>query len=251
MPLVDRNGVTFHTQRLGEAGPPLVMLHGLVVGSLASWYFTSAPPLAKSHRVLLFDLRGHGLSSRPATGYGVRSMAQDLAALLEEFGDEPVRLVGHSFGALVALRFALDHPGRVTKLALVEAPLPPSRLGEVAAFLGRPAAELTSSLPAPLQAALGAGKRQALRFVEQVRALGQTSLPADLEAERDVPDEELGRLDAEVRCFYGTASAVLPVGERLAAVIPGASLRTLPGGHYLPLEAPAELTAGLVEFLDG
>ncbi|MGH7285457.1 MAG: alpha/beta fold hydrolase, partial [Polyangiaceae bacterium] len=60
MSLETRNGVALHVQRLGENGSPVVMLHGLFVGSMASWYFTAAPALAEKHRVLLYDLRGNG-----------------------------------------------------------------------------------------------------------------------------------------------------------------------------------------------
>src|SRR5678815_1667967 len=58
MPLVAANGLQFHVQELGD-GRPVVMLHGLLIGSLASWYFTVAPALAPAHRCRLYDLRDH------------------------------------------------------------------------------------------------------------------------------------------------------------------------------------------------
>ena len=110
------------------SGPTsVVMLHGLLIGSLASWYFTAAPALAKRHRVMLYDLRGHGRSERVASGYDLVTQTGDLQELADRFDDRPIDLVGHSYGGLIALRFALDHPGRVRRLVLVEAPLPPSR----------------------------------------------------------------------------------------------------------------------------
>ena len=82
MPLETHRGLTFHVQDLGRgegtrarARTPVVMLHGLLVGSLASWYFTSAPVLAEARRVRLFDLRGHGKSGRATSGYDVPTMA--------------------------------------------------------------------------------------------------------------------------------------------------------------------------------
>ena len=83
MSAVVANGLSFHVQELG-AGPPLVMLHGLLIGSLASWYFTAAPTLAQRHRVRLFDLRGHGRSEVARDGYGVGAMAGDLEALVAD-----------------------------------------------------------------------------------------------------------------------------------------------------------------------
>jgi len=127
MALVNAGDVSLNAVELGE-GPPVVMLHGLISGSSASWYFTCAPVLAKNHRVILYDLRGHGRSAPAAGGYDTATLAKDLENLLDAMGvDEPVSLVGHSYGALVAMRFALAHPERVNRLALVEAPLPPSR----------------------------------------------------------------------------------------------------------------------------
>ena len=110
MSYLTAGGIAHHVQELG-AGPPVVMIHGLLLGSMASWYFTAAPALARRHRVRLYDLRGHGRSSIPATGYQLPSMAADLEALMSHLGMERVHLVGHSFGGRVALTSA---PGDTT-----------------------------------------------------------------------------------------------------------------------------------------
>jgi pimeloyl-ACP methyl ester carboxylesterase len=251
LPFFVANGVRLHTQILG-AGPPVVLLHGLLVGSLATWYFTAAPALARAHRLLLYDLRGHGRSDRPPRGYDVATLAADLASLADGFDPGPLSLAGHSYGALVALRFALDRPGRVARLALVEAPLPPSRLGEMELWAGRGPAELLGSLPPGLREAVGSGGRRASRFLRGLRALlSETSALADLRAEQDVPDAALARLACPLLCVYGERSSCRPAGERLAGVVPGARLEVLPGGHYLPLEAPGPLTRTLAEFFHG
>jgi pimeloyl-ACP methyl ester carboxylesterase len=237
-------------QELGtkSAAPDVVMLHGLLLGSLASWYFTAAPVLARSRHVVLYDLRGHGLSERTAGGYDVATMAGDLAGVVERCTSGVVDLVGHSFGALVALRFALDHPERVRRLVIVEAPLPPSSFHELDAFVARPAAEMIEALPEGVRDFVAKGGRRAKRFVESVGFLvGESSLLADLKAEPDVPDAELGRLAMPVLCVYGEQSSCRPVGERLRRAIPGAALRTLPGGHYLHLDA----STALAEVIDG
>jgi len=232
------------------AQPPIVMLHGLLLGSLASWYFTAAPALARSRRVILYDLRGHGLSQRVPGGYGVRAMAADLRALLDALAPQPVALVGHSWGALVALRLALDQPARVTRLALVEAPLPPGRLDELRAFAARDPRDMAAALPASLRAALDGGGRRGARLLAALAFLtGESSALADVAAEPDVPDDVLRGVRCPVLLAYGTDSSCLPVGERLARVIPGAHLARLSGGHYLHLDATAALTHALEVFL--
>ncbi|MEQ1507956.1 MAG: alpha/beta fold hydrolase, partial [Myxococcota bacterium] len=120
-----------HVVTLG-AGPPVVAIHGLLLGSVAQWYFTLGPALAARHRVVMYDLPGHGLSSTRPGGYGLATLAADLERLLAEL-DGPadvVDLVGHSWGALVALTFAQAHPARVRRLVVIDPPLPP---GDVAA----------------------------------------------------------------------------------------------------------------------
>jgi pimeloyl-ACP methyl ester carboxylesterase len=258
MSVTEARGVTFHTQELGPPAPDapgVVMIHGLFTGSLAAWYFTAAPEIARFRRVLLYDLRGHGRSERTPSGYDLATMAGDLDALAAAFQGQagaPLDLIGHSYGALVALRFALDHPARVRRLALVEAPLPPSRFGELDAFAARAPAEMAEALPEGLRAALGHAGRRGARLVESLRFLAEdSSLLADLRAEPDVPDDALARVSCPVLCVYGDRSICRPVGDRLARALPDARLVVLPGGHYLHLDASAALTAALVEFLDG
>jgi pimeloyl-ACP methyl ester carboxylesterase len=249
--------LSFHCLELGGESarpdaPPVVMIHGLLVASLASWYLTAAPRVADKRRVFLYDQRGHGKSERPASGYGVANMAADLAALLEAWGLSRVALVGHSYGALVALRFALDHPDRVSELVLVEAPLPPPRFDGMDAFLEQTPEKMLAALPEIVQQAVSGGNRQARKFVESVSALTfDTTLVKDIRAEGDIPDAELARLAARTLCIYGRQSSCLDVGERLAKVLPSATLTVLEGGHFLHLDATAALTTTIAEFFDG
>jgi pimeloyl-ACP methyl ester carboxylesterase len=243
MSFVAVNGLELHVQDLGAAGTPVIMLHGLLIGSVASWYFTAAPALARGHRVRVYDLRGHGKSQLAPTGYDVRTMASDLSGLA---GSEPVDVVGHSWGALVALRFAIDQPARVRRLVLVEAPMPPSSVTEMQAFVtgGDPLA----ALPAQM-------RTQGRRGERLVRALSrlvlETTLVADLRAELEPEARELATVRAPTLLVYGDRSSCAPGGERLARAIPGSRHVVLAGGHYLHLDARDELTRHIVEHLDG
>ncbi len=250
MPYLNANGVRLHLQRLGE-GPPLVMLHGLLIGSLASWYFTAAPALARQSSVLLYDLRGHGRSERVALGYDSDTMVVDLEAVTEEL-PEPITLVGHSYGAVVALKFALRHPHRVARLALVEAPLPPSAAGEVNDFLALEPAQMLQVLPDSVKSMFAGRRRAAGRLLKNLHYLAtQSSLIDDLRAETDIADETLAALQCPVLLVYGTQSPCREVGVRLSRALPRAELVLLDGGHNLPLEATQALTECLTGFCHG
>jgi len=250
MQIATDDGVRLHVQEIGE-GAPVILLHGLLLGNMTTWYWTAAPELARRHRVILFDLRGHGLSERVPSGYGVEQMARDLEAVVDRLTHGPVDLIGHSYGAAVALTFALRHPGRVRKLALVDAPLPPSRLAELDAFCRLGPDEMLRALPRELVRALTGDGRRARRFVDAMRFLAQeSSLLDDLRRAEDVPDDALRAIDCRVLAVYGTESSCRPVGARLARLVAGAQHVELAGGHFLPLQSPGPLTDVLARFID-
>jgi len=97
----------------------MVMVHGLAA-NLSFWYMRILPLLAKDYRVMVYDLRGHGLSGMPPQGYTTRHMAEDLHGLLEEMGVKKAHLVGHSVGGAICLHYAILHPERVRSLNLID-----------------------------------------------------------------------------------------------------------------------------------
>src|ERR1700760_1964235 len=114
-----KNGLTLHYQRTGK-GPDVVMIHGLT-GNLAVWHLKIIPMLMDRFRTLSYDLRGHGYSDMPPSGYSADDMAGDLEGLLDALEIRDAYLVGHSFGADIALYFALLYPERVRKVVAIEA----------------------------------------------------------------------------------------------------------------------------------
>ena len=109
--------------RAGGHGPPLVLLHGFPQ-THAMWH-RIAPALARTHWVVCPDLRGYGWSSVPPgdegrEAYAKRSMGRDVVAVMEALGHVRFALVGHDRGARVGYRLALDEPGRVERLGLLD-----------------------------------------------------------------------------------------------------------------------------------
>jgi esterase len=255
VPHLTANDQELHHQLLGDAtsdATPCVFAHGLLVDNLSSWYFGAAPIVAASRLAVCYDLRGHGLSSHAADGYDVGTGARDLIALLDSLGLQQVDLAGQSWGALICLRVALEHPKRVRRLVLCEAPLPPSSLTEMASVINSDPQALLNMLPESLREAFTGGKRRALKAASRLkRLLTESSLIADLKAEGDIDDELLAALSKETLLLYGDDSSCRPVADRLLELIPHASLKTLPGGHYLAAERASDVGALIKEFLDG
>ncbi len=117
MARVPIRGVTLNVVEAGR-GTPLVLLHGFT-GNAARWA-PFAAAAQRRFRTIAVDLLGHGESDAPAdpARYAMKEVVEDLATLLDEFGVERGALVGYSMGGRVALAFAIDHPERVSALAL-------------------------------------------------------------------------------------------------------------------------------------
>jgi pimeloyl-ACP methyl ester carboxylesterase len=252
VPVVERNGLRFHVQELGEEGPPVVFVHGLLE-NMATWYFTAAPEVARSHRVLLFDQRGHGRSEPAGTGYGVAALAADLAAHVEAFAPgERVSLVGSSLGGTVVLRYAADRPDRVDRLALVDAPLPALAGSELGWLAQAEEADIFALLPTDARRYFTDHGRRRNGIVQHARSFAfETTVVAELEADPDVADDELARIDRPVLLLYGDRSFNRDARDRLLRVLPDGRAVDVPAGHFIALEAATEMTSALTEFLRG
>lgn len=101
-----------------KAAPPLVLIHGLA-STLRIWDFV-APILAERYFVLAYDQRGHALSEKPDEGYNLPTMLADLVGFLDALHIENPVLVGHSWGANLALAYAAEYPEKCAGLALVD-----------------------------------------------------------------------------------------------------------------------------------
>jgi pimeloyl-ACP methyl ester carboxylesterase len=115
------NGATIHV-RVGGKGPAVVLLHGY--GETGDMWAPLAAVLARDHTVVVPDLRGLGLSSRPGGGYDKKTQAGDVAGVLDAFKIAKADFVTHDIGNMVGYAFAAQHPDRVTKFVLIDAPLP-------------------------------------------------------------------------------------------------------------------------------
>jgi pimeloyl-ACP methyl ester carboxylesterase len=135
---VEANGIRIHYLDHGGDGPDLVLAPGLTANAHSFDGLVHAG-LTDVARVLALDMRGRGESDAPASGYAIEDHANDVLGLLDALGLERVVMGGHSFGGLVTYWLAANHPGRVQRCVVIDAPavLDPAMLEQVKPSLDR------------------------------------------------------------------------------------------------------------------
>jgi pimeloyl-ACP methyl ester carboxylesterase len=118
---IKTDAMTIHV-RVGGRGPAVVLIHGF--GDTGDMWAPLAAQLAHNHTVVVPDLRGMGLSSRPKDGYDKRTQAGDIGALLTQLKIDHAMVVGHDIGTMVAYAYAARYPDKTDRLVLMDAPVP-------------------------------------------------------------------------------------------------------------------------------
>lgn len=257
--IVPANGVELYYEVWGS-GAPLVLIEGL---SVATWTWDlQLPVLSRHFRVIAYDNRGVGRSSKPAGPYSIAQMADDLAGLLDALGVDRAHVLGTSMGGMIAQELALRHPDRVDRLVLVAttaggathvpmsaetlrrvlAPAPPDREGirerlRLAfsdAFLATPYADRMIDFrlndPQPVQA-----------FQAQAAAGATFDRASDI-----------GRITAPTLILAGTEDLLVPLANAhyLHARIPDSTLIEYDGlGHQFFIEAADRFNRDVIDFL--
>jgi 3-oxoadipate enol-lactonase len=255
MPTITANDVDLYYERRG-AGPRLLFFNGsgatLATSGPLIWSF------ADRFEVAAHDQRGLGRSAIPPGPYSMADYAADAAALLDHIGWATCRVIGVSFGGMVAQEFAVTWPGRVERLALVctspggsgrasyplheLAELPPAERDAIALRITdtRFTAEWLAEHPTDraIVEMMGA-RRTEPKSTEQLRGERE-----QLEARRR---HDVSRRLAAIACptlvACGRYDGIAPLanGEWIAAQIAGAQLRTYEGGHIFFLQDPTAL----------
>lgn len=262
MTMIRANGIEVHIEQLdpptggpggvhagrGDGPATLVMIHGMASDSLASWYFTVAKPLADAGlRVLMYDLRGHGHTERPPTGYSLDDFVDDLSAMLTERDvTGPVHLLGNSFGGTIAFAYAIRHPERVASVAAIESS-PPTKawMARVARRLDR-AADLLPRPEALAQISTGRGERVARRARATGEMLVTTTLAKDLPASALPSSAQISAIGVPVLCLYGANSAVVELAPAVVRLLPQTRTVVLPGEKHTVLIDRPEAVRRLV-----
>ena len=245
---------SLHVQLQGPPGaPPLLMLHSLGTG-LHVWD-PQAEALARTHRVIRFDLRGHGLSSPVPGEASMAALAEDAFGVLDALGIGAAHLAGISIGGRIAMEMAASRPDRVLSLFLLDTAMefPPAAnwAARIEAVTEGGMAAVVDGVMARWVVDPSAPAARGLRaMLLTTPAEGYAAACAAL---RDARAEPLaGRLRGPATVIVGELDQASPVAaaEAIRDAIPGARLTILPGVSHIPtFEAAEPVIAALREHL--
>jgi pimeloyl-ACP methyl ester carboxylesterase len=273
---IDAGEVRLHAV-IGGDGPPLLLIHGWP----GSWYYWRLVmlALARDFTVIAVDQRGIGLSDKPEEGYDTATLANDLVALMDVLGHAQFAVVGVDTGMLIGYALAADHPDRVVRLAVGEAPLPgitpPTPL-----ILPDPVVDRLWHIPfnqlKETNEQLVRGREEIFFGAEFSASAGTNKLPDETvkyyvdglassfealhgsfqlyrafnaTAAQNV-ERKTRRLSMPVLAMGGAESVGARAAETMKLTADDVETLVVPGvGHWLAEQAPDELVAALTEFL--
>lgn len=239
MPLIQINNKKVHILELNPEGvDTIIMIHGMFTNS-SIFYFNIAPILAKKYRVIMYDLRSHGLSEKIDHGYDLETLSQDFIELLKQFNLNQVDVVGYSFGGLISLYSAIHYSERIKKIAIIESPLT-DRDEETEKIIEKYGNEFLehymknyseSTNIKPNNKQLEKNKRL-FNYL-----LHETTMPKDLIKDEFFSSQEnMSKVKQKTLLLYGDESDCLPDGKLLNTYIPNSELFIGKGDHNIPIQ---------------
>lgn len=263
--VIAANGHELYYEAHGE-GPPLVLVMG--IGYDASlWLLQQVPALARHFRIIAFDNRDAGRSSRASAPYGIGDMADDLSGLLDALDVARAHVLGVSMGGMIAQEFALRHPGRLDRLVLcaTAAATARSACDPIRVWSWVHSADADGAMFAEQQFVWLFSPR----FLRDREAVAQTRALLASNPHPVGPDayarqaaaylahdalERLGSVRAPALVVGGERDLLTPpwIVREVADAIPGARLEILRGegaSHLVMLERPDEFNALVSDFL--
>lgn len=258
--MIDIAGTTFRVVREGPKGATPLLFSNSLGASLEMWDHQAAF-FSKTHRVIRYDVRGHGESSCPPGPYSLAMLAQDALRILDALHVHKADWVGCSMGGMVGMHLLTHHRERIGKAVL----------GNTAAFMGPPFTDWNARIRMAQAQGMGViaeamklrwftkrfnetNPAEVSRITDQVRAASIGGYTACCGAIRDMDQREaIKTITNPVLVVIGAEDPATPptAGELIARHIPGAKTAIIPAAHISNCEAPEAYNAAVGAFLNG
>lgn len=251
MPFVEVDGVSIAYEEAGS-GEPVIFIHGLWVDRRC--WLHQKKHFSRSFRVLLYDLRGHGESSKPSKQYSVWTHGEDLYRLMQRLGITKASLVGHSMGGMVACVVAVKHPEVVRRLVLADTMcnVIPEAVAERVAWVKKMSMEEIGLLIARRGIKI-AGEEAISLVVDMVKEqTPEVYVRNALATSGFNICGELKKMEKPTLIIVGEKDEATPIwmAETLHGLIPNSELYVVKGaGHITCLDKPEEFNKVVMDFL--
>ena len=261
MPFATVNDIDIHYRLAGQGEQTIVLVNGLA-DDLETWAFQEEALTAAGYRLLMFDNRGVGRTSKPAGPYSSPMMADDVKGLADHLGIGRFHLAGVSMGGMIVQEYALAYPGdlrSVTMACTYAAPGPfCSRMfamwADMAPVLGVPFVMRDVTLWAFTVGFFAERPAELAEFETAMRYLDQP-LPAYLAQLATIQNHDttgrLAEISTPTLVLAGEQDILIPVSlsRELHEGIPGSEWATVTGGHACLWEHPASFNAAVLDFV--
>jgi pimeloyl-ACP methyl ester carboxylesterase len=251
MPKIDRDGIKLHYEVHGR-GPALILTHGY--SSTSAMWKEQIDALSKHHKLVLWDMRGHGQSDYPddPSAYSEAHTVADIAALLDEVGARQAIVGGLSLGGYMSLAFYRRHPERVSALLIIDTG-PGFKKDDARAAWNQRARDTGDRFEREGLAVLTSASRER-SSVSHRDASGLAHAARGMLTQRDARViESLPDIRVPALVVVGADDApFLAASDYMAAKIPGAKKVVIPAaGHAVNIDQPQAFIAAVLPFLDG
>lgn len=269
MPYIEARDTKFYYQQKGE-GADVVLVHG-ITGNMAVWMLSGlVQKLAKQFRVTVFDMRGHGYSDTPTSNYTSADMADDLAAICGSLNVETTKVLGHSFGAVVALHAAHRYPELIDGVILSDPFIPALRKIQADPRKWKGFKAYTTNaksagmiiegnlwdLKEMLEQAAGLKGWRKRLFIEKAGTaalerlvrLHETTCGEDVAKVAGLTEECIATILQDTVCLYGEHSPFLPMCHKAGEVISGCIMDEIPDAQHFAFEENPAVFIDRVEF---
>ena len=257
--MIEIAGTTFRVRREGPKGATPLMFSNSLGSTLEMWDHQAAY-FAKTHRVIRYDVRGHGETSSPSGPYTIAMLAQDALRILDSLHVHKADWVGCSMGGMVGMHLLTHNRDRIGKAVL----------GNTAAFMGPPFTDWNARIRmahdkgmAPIAEAMKqrwftkrfneANPAEVARVTDQMRNADIGGYSACCAAIRDMDQREaIKTITNDVLVVIGSEDPATPPkdGEFMASAIPGAKKAYISAAHISNCEAPEAYNTAVGEFLN-